>query len=360
MKKLFLLLMILTVNYTASAQRECTKKMRKTARKLDTVQVNEKLRTLGISAGTPHMIKLFVVIFANSDGSNIAASQADVRRQITNMANFYAPHDICFALGAIQQVNNTELNSMDADNDEGLLSPYIRTGYITIFVHNSLFNSDGSLNGNAYGIPNYYLSIVGSAVAGTANISTMAHEMGHCFGLYHTFEDAFGEENVARSGGCKDCEDDGDYLCDTQADRDPVSDAFISNDCTYTGSRRDDCGSILLMELQNIMTYGRRSCRDHFTSGQGNRARSSIVSDAELTDATAGDNFTIFLSFTYNDDYKIYQAKNTVTFQASNYVATGTAKVNASARAIVVKAGTQFKPTANNGYAVLRVNPYCQ
>lgn len=354
MKKIFLLLFLFTAGYAATAQRDCTKKMRKLAGKIDSAQLHQRPQ------GGAYMLKLFVVIFANNDGSDVAATQADVRRQITNMANFYAPHNICFSLGAIQQVNNTTLNGMDADDEESLLDPYIRTGYITIFVHNSLFDDEGTLNGIAYGIPNYYLSIVGSAVADTNNISTLAHEMGHCFGLYHTFEDAFGEENVARSGDCKDCEDDGDYLCDTRADRDPISGTFISNDCTYTGSRRDECGSILQMELENIMTYGRRSCRNHFSNGQGGRARSYIVSDTELDDATAGDNVSIFLSFTYDEDYKIYLAKNTVTFQASNYVATGSAKVSASANAIVVKPGTQFRPTVNSGYAVLRVNPYCQ
>jgi hypothetical protein len=354
MKKIFLLLLLFIASHAATAQRDCTKKMRKLAGKTDTALMHQRPQ------GGAYMLKLFVVIFANSDGSDVAATQADVRRQITNMANFYAPHNICFSLGAIQQVNNTTLNGMDADDEESLLDPYIRTGYITIFVHNSLFDDDGTLNGIAYGIPNYYLSIVGSAVSDTDNISTLAHEMGHCFGLYHTFEDAFGEENVARSGDCKDCEDDGDYLCDTRADRDPISGTFISNDCTYTGARRDECGSILQMELENIMTYGRRPCRNHFSSGQGGRARSYIVSDAELNDATAGDNMTIFISFTYDDDFKIYLAKNTVTFQASNYVATGSAKVSASANAIVVKPGTQFRPTVNSGYAVLRVNPYCQ
>lgn len=353
----------LLVGHLAQAQRDCSKKMRKTAHKIDTTLVNQIKRNMGTLAEASYMVKLFVVIFADNNGSNVATTQAEVRRQIANMANFYAPHDICFAVGAFQQVNSTALNYMNIDDEEGLLSPYIREGYVTIFVHSSLFDSEGPSNGNAYGIPNYYLSIVKSAVENTDNTSTLAHEMGHCFGLYHTFENIpviGGEENVARSGDCKDCEDDGDYLCDTQADRDPISGTFISNDCTYTGARKDECGTILLMELQNIMSYGFRPCRRRFTAGQGNRARSYIVSDAELNDALAGENFNIFLSFTFDDDYKIYVAKNTVSFQASNYLATGTAKVNAIANAIVVKPGTHFKPTANSGYAVLRVNPYCQ
>jgi Metallo-peptidase family M12B Reprolysin-like len=187
MKKILLLLVVFITGMAANAQRDCSKKMRKIAGKINPELIQQKKRELGIVADAPYMLKLFVVIFANNDGTDVAATQADVRRQIANMSNFYAPHNICFALGAIQQVNSTALNGMDADDEESLLEPYIRAGYITIFVHNSLFDDEGTLNGNAYGIPNYYLSIVGSAVADTDNISTLAHEMGHCFGLYHTF-----------------------------------------------------------------------------------------------------------------------------------------------------------------------------
>lgn len=264
MKKLLVFMLFILAGYSqAEAQiikRECSSKMRKLAgKKVDSTLLQQRRQALRMTATTPYIIKLFVVIFANSDGSHVAASQADVRRQIANMSTFYAPHNICFILSATQQVNNSDLNNQDADNEEDDLSPYVRDNHITVFVHNDLFGDDGGLNGNAYGIPNNYLSIAGSAISSTDNISTLAHEMGHCFGLYHTFEDANGVENVARSGGCRNCEDNGDYLCDTQADRDTDPDFINANNCTYTGLRRDDCGSHLLMEPENIMTYGRRA-----------------------------------------------------------------------------------------------------
>lgn len=363
MKKLAILVCVLLLVSETMAQvikRECSSKMRKTARKIDEARVQQRLRTLSVTATRPYMMKLFIVVFSNGDGTGQAAPEADILRQVNNMAGFYSPHDICFSIGGIRYVNNTDLNSMDIDEEEGELEPYIEEGFITVFVHDILYNDEGDLNGYAYDIPNSYLSIVGTAVTDSSNISTLAHEMGHCFGLYHTFEDAFGEENVARSGDCKDCEDDGDYLCDTQADREPVSGTFISNNCTYTGARQDDCGNTLLMELQNIMTYGRRSCRSRFSGGQGNRARSYIVSESYLTDAIAGDDVSVFLSFTYNSGFKSYLAKNSVSFEASSYLTTGSAKVVASAQSVTVTAGTTFSPTSTSGYTVLSVNPYCR
>ena len=364
MKKTFLILLMLVVSHIIQAQKECSNKMRKIAGLIDTTLVQQRLRALSVTATTPYIIKLHVVMFATDDGSRVPATHADIRRQIQNMVDFYASHDICFVLGVIQQVNKSALYAMDIAEEEDDLSPYIRPGYVTIFVHNSVFDGVENYNGYAYGIPNSYLSVSGPAIEDTNNISTLAHEMGHCFGLYHTFENipvVGGEENVARSGGCKDCDTDGDYLCDTQADRDPTSLSFIDPvTCTYTGNRRDECGSLLLMEPENIMSYGRRPCRKRFTAGQGNRARSYIISESELTDAIAGDNFNIFFSTVSTNDYKIYLARNTVTFNASTWLATGSAKVSASAKAIVVKAGTQFQPTSDGGYAILRVNPYCQ
>jgi len=338
----------------------CAKKTRIHAKKkVDSTILAQRLKTLNVTATRPYLIKLFVVIFSSDDGSAATVSHEDVKRQIANMRDYFAPHDICFALAAIQNVNNSALYSINVIDEEVLLTPYIRDGYITIFVHNSVFNpGQPGIAGSAYDIPNNYLSVEGPVLADSDKI-LLAHEMGHCFGLLHTFEDFEGEENVARSGGCKDCEDDGDYLCDTPADR-IVASSFIDDNCNYTGSRRDDCGSILIMATDNLMSYHRVSCITRFTAGQGNRCRNHIVSESILSDALAGDNFNIFFPSVSTSDYKIYVARNTVTFGANGWLSTGSAKVSATANAIVVKAGTQFQPTANAGYAVLRVNPFCQ
>jgi len=53
-----------------------------------------------------------------------------------------------------------------------------------------------------------------------ANNTTLAHEMGHIFGLLHTHETIYGVEKVKRtSGGCQNCTWAGDGFCDTNADK---------------------------------------------------------------------------------------------------------------------------------------------
>jgi hypothetical protein len=364
MKKIFALLLVVACCGVLQAQSPkvlCANKMRISAKPgVDSVKLQQRLRSLSVTATTPYIIKLFIVIFSTDDGSGATVSQNEVRRQIGFMRDYFAPHDICFSLGAIQVVNNSALYAMKKEEEESLLSPYIREGFITVFIHNSLTSTEqASISGTAYDIPNNYMSVEGPVIGDSTRSKLLAHEMGHCLGLLHTFEDSEGEENVRRSGDCKDCDGDGDFLCDTPADRE-ASPSFISSDCRYTGSRTDDCGDRLEMAPDNLMSYHRGSCNTRFTAGQGNRCRNHIITEDILTDALAADNFLQFLSFTYDDGYRIYLARNTVTFSASSYVATGSAKVSASAKAIVVKAGTQFKPTVNSGYAVLRVNPYCQ
>jgi hypothetical protein len=347
--------------------KECSAKMRKLAGpRVDSTLLNMRKSQLRISANSTYMIKLFVVIFADDDGSNVAASSDDVRRQIENMSDFYRPHNICFVLGGTQVSTNTDHNNHNVDSEEDEVSVYRRTGFVTILVHNTLrTDDDPTLNGSAYAIPNNYLSIVGSAIASTTNLSTLAHEMGHCFGLFHTFEThpgdpLHGKENVLRFGDCRDCEEDGDYLCDTNADLELGNDDVDATDCRYIGGLNfDDCGpEALLYETQNIMAYGRRSCRNHFSNGQGARARDFIVSDGDLSEALAVENLVQSLPRFYDDGLHMYTARNSVTFDLG-YEATGTARISISADEIIMKPGVEFRPTAGVGYAILRPNTFC-
>src|SRR5688500_4814762 len=213
-----------------------------------------------------YMLKIVVHNIADDNGNNAASGDSSILRQLENLQAFFAPHSICFQLIGMDTINDSDLNIHNTDTEEMDLFPHLIDDAITIFVHWELFNNEEGLNGMAYGIPNTYPPISRGAITCIGNLSTLSHEMGHCLGLYHTFETFLGEEEVPRSGDCKNCGQAGDLLCDTEAD--PHSDIydtgnFINTSCTYFGTIERECEDESYpyqMDPHNIMAYGRRAC----------------------------------------------------------------------------------------------------
>lgn len=306
----------------------------------------------------PLPVRIMVYIFTNNNGTSQACTEDEIRVQIENMQAFFQPHNICFILGGIQVVRNTTLNAMDADDltSKTTLAGMASNNVITIFVHNTLIDDDGGLNGTAYNIPNSFLSIVSGAVQSTTNTSTLAHEMGHCLGLLHTFEDAYGSENAARSGDCKNCTEAGDLLCDTAADRD-VDANTINASCQYIGPQLlDECDVTIPMEETNIMTYGRRACRSEFSPNQGTRMLATLI--LTYSNKLAEDVVTV-QNGALSSGVGTYAARQTLTFSpAAAYTVSGSATVNGSSREINVNPGVTFTP-GTDGYVHLKNDVLC-
>jgi hypothetical protein len=116
-------------------------------------------------------------------------------------------------------------------------------------------------------------------------VTTLAHEIGHYFGLEHTHRNydkgKCRQECVSRTrefefwGGpvCfktgKICEKNGDALCDTPADP-KLNESGMMNisTCTYTGTGTDNYGDSYTPDVTNIMSYASRVCRSSFSNGQ--------------------------------------------------------------------------------------------
>lgn len=94
--------------------------------------------------------------------------------------------------------------------------------------------------------------------------TTLAHELGHFYGLFHTHESARGLEYVNGSN----CMTAGDGLCDTPADPNLGNGSFVSGDCTYVGNVVDPLGQPYNPSVANIMSYAPSSCTDRLSPMQ--------------------------------------------------------------------------------------------
>lgn len=159
----------------------------------------------------------------------------------------------------------TELDrSFEADADMKALSTWDPTCYVNIWIVKEI---EGGVAGYAY-LPSAhgrsYDGIVSEArwlKSENGNI-VLIHEMGHYFGLYHTFD-----------GGCTndDCLLDGDQVCDTPPDQSTAAVPCSAevNSCqtdTNSGFTTDQPDMI-----NNYLDYGFLQCPNAFTEGQKER-----------------------------------------------------------------------------------------
>jgi len=130
--------------------------------------------------------------------------------------------------------------------------------------------------------------VMNNACAGATIInSTLVHEIGHYFNLYHTHETAFGDECPDGSN----CSSAGDLICDTPADP-TLSSTTVDETCTYVGGEISpaSCGNEpYAPQVENIMSYSRKSCRDYQTPQQNDKFRTTLLTmRPELASSVGG------------------------------------------------------------------------
>jgi hypothetical protein len=103
----------------------------------------------------------------------------------------------------------------------------------------------------------------------------MSHEMGHCLGLVHTFNDPPQYVNDPL------CDVNGDYVCDTPADP-AMNHAVDPNTCQYQLVKYDPLGVLYDPDEKNIMGYTHIDCMEYFSAGQGQRMRDIIAQNSAL------------------------------------------------------------------------------
>lgn len=139
------------------------------------------------------------------------ASNLNVIQQTLDQA--YNQHNIFFNyLPVINTINNTVFYDISGQTEADFLTDNNNdSSAINIYLVNSIQGNNG-FNGSS-------LSIVSNNILlrnDKANSNVIIHEMGHAFGLYHTYEEDETCFEVVPRINCDTC---GDLLCDTEANR---------------------------------------------------------------------------------------------------------------------------------------------
>ena len=276
---------------------------------------------------SPFNIRVFIRIVRQNDGTLPGCDMATAIQNFNEMNGQYNGHNICFQLVGIDFVNDTYLNNFNTVADLDVVYPnYIRNhnldvdGAITIFIHYNFLNNSGS-SGNAYGVPNNFMSVARWAATGTNVHSIFGHEMGHCLGLYHTFQKSKGvQESVTRNifNMCYNCSNEGDLCCDTPADY-ANSQTNTSNTCVYSSSTTNACDGLQYSPSTiNIMSYQPWSCISFtstaLTNDQRTRIHATLLNPlAPIFTRVAEDNIVLGTVSASSNEVRLYSAKNNVT-----------------------------------------------
>ena len=114
------------------------------------------------------------------------------------------------------------------------------------------------------------------------------------------------------------------------------------------------------MEVRNIMTYGDRSCRNQFTNGQGNRARSFLLTTPFLSNAIAEDVFTLNTAGTFISGNRAYAARSSLTVNnGGNLSFTGSSKTVFASQEVIIKPNTTFSQVSSSGFVIVRAGATC-
>lgn len=200
---------------------------------------------------------------------------ADLADAIENMNNFYINAYVQFYIcGGIHYIDDDTYYDFDTSEEAAMTAAHNEAGLINIYFTDNVTSGASSLCGYAYfpGGPDVILM----DNACTMNGSTLPHEMGHFFYLYHTHG---GTANELVDGS--NCTTQGDYLCDTPADP-QLSTANVNTSCVYTGAATDANGDPYAPSPINIMSYSRKSCRTELTADQYARIYGAYHSDRNV------------------------------------------------------------------------------
>lgn len=214
----------------------------------------------------PVTMSITAHIVRRSNGSG-GISEEVVLREVERLSAAFAPANMAFEVCTFNYINDSKFFNL-TKFDEARLIAYDIENTINIYFVNQISSAkEGRICGYTY-YPTKNLDNVFMANACVPQGTTLIHELGHFFGLYHTHEVQFGTELVSGAN----CTAAGDLICDTAADP-GLTASLISDACEFTGFVTDVFNTAYTPPVRNYMSYSRQRCRDSFTPEQLSKMR---------------------------------------------------------------------------------------
>ncbi len=187
-------------------------------------------------------------------------TKADILKDVDSLNKNFAPICVSFEVCEFQYIDNFEYLTVDSAKEwKEMQVLYNLKDRINIYYVKTIIAPAGTGFSTQSGITDFNN---GGIVIGTKGERVLSHEMGHYFGLYHTFETKFGNELVNGSN----CATTGDKICDTPAD----PNGTIDGSCNFTSMQQDANGKYYSPMVNNIMSYYPDicACKPGFTHDQ--------------------------------------------------------------------------------------------
>ncbi|MBS1764835.1 MAG: hypothetical protein JSS90_07715 [Bacteroidetes bacterium] len=208
--------------------------------------------------------KLSITAYIVRDSlGNDGITQAIIQAAVLAMNGDFAPMCLSFEICRFVYIDNYNYNRFVAPKHEDeVYNLYYTPNTINMYFVSRLEKPAGVQKcGYAYFPGGRDMIVLQKSCANDGK--SMSHEMGHFFGLYHTFETANGVELINGTN----CTTAGDLICDTPADPGGVN----GPDCQLQPYIKDNNGNWYVPQIGNIMSYYSASCKCGFTTQQFNR-----------------------------------------------------------------------------------------
>lgn len=204
------------------------------------------------------------IIMDNSPAPNI--TEAKILENVDSLNNKFAPICVSFEVCEFKYINNSYYDTVKNENWNEMQALYNIKNRINIYYVQEILKPTGGVAGFAGLGCITNLVAEGVVIKKSGSPRTLYHEMGHYFGLLHTFEGS-GIELVNGSN----CTTAGDLICDTPSDPfvkgDPVAN-YVDGSCKFIFMGKDINGDYYDPIVGNIMSYYPDSCECGFTHDQ--------------------------------------------------------------------------------------------